>query len=554
MALTDAQKQILVACQESKQFFLENFYVIPDIQGGKLVPFKLRPSQRDILDAIEGHNNIIGLKARQIGWTTIGVANALHDVLFNPWRPWTFISRNEDAAQQMVGKATIAYYRLPRWMRQALPKLESETKGGLEFANGSRIISEPATASSFRGDAVYGMLMDECAFMEYAEEIWGAVEAGVYGPRMLFSTANGMGNFFHDTWLDSEKKDSVWHPIFFPWSVVPERDDEWHETKRRTFRGREWLFFQEYPTTPEEAFAKSGRVAFASDLIDAAFEAMQPEARYSWVIGGTAQPIGLEDDADIVVEQWRKPFLRVDAFDRLLIKPNYVVGVDVAEGLEHGDYSYVTVFDVINNEQVASCRSHIPVHYLSEIVEWLAYEYYEALIIIERNAAGLVPIGQIAMDHFYPRMYRMDRFATMPTTIDRTPEYGWRTSAKTKPKMVLDFQSALADEGGMVLHDPAFRTEAQTFIADGKGSYGATTGNHDDAIMGTLIAWQGVVDSHAYPVVWRDKKMRPLTHDELDDVFFPKGEVTDPLNTPLGQPKKEAATKSFILHPGNYNR
>jgi len=551
--LTEAQKGLLIASQQSKEFFFENFYMVPDIQAGGLRPLRLRDYQKQILADIEVHTNIVGLKARQIGWTTIAVANALHDVLFNEWRPWTFISRNEKAAQDMVGKAITAYYRLPGWMRRALPSLKAETQGSLVFSNGSRIVSEPATASSFRGDAVYGLLMDECAFMEYAEEIWGAAEAGVYGPRMLFSTANGMGNFFHDIWLDSQKEDSVWHGIFYPWNVVPSRDEQWYDLKKRGYRGREWLFYQEYPSTPEEAFAKSGRVAFQADLVSQVFEEIEPEARYSWTIGGTATPIGPNDDADIVINMWRKPFIREDEHGRMLVKPNYVVGVDVAEGLEHGDFSYITVFDAINNEQVASCKTHMPVHYLSEVVEWLAYEYYQALIIIERNAAGLVPIGQIAIDHWYPRMYRMDRFATMPTNVDRTPEYGWRTSAKTKPKMVLDMQSAIAD-GDIILHDPEFCLEAQTFIADGRGSYAATSGNHDDVIMGTLIAWQGVLDSAQYPVTWRDKKIRPLSHEELDSVFFPPGEPDDPLNNPIGQVKREKAEKSFVLLPGNLRR
>lgn len=551
MPLSEGQQHLLVAAEESKDFFFETFYRIPDIQKGGLSRLILREYQREILADIEDHKNIIGLKARQIGWTTIAVANALHDVLFNEWRPWTFISRNEKAAQDMVGKATIAYYRLPAWMRKVLPKLDGETQGALSFANGSRIVSEPATGSSFRGDAVYGLLMDECAFMEYAEDIWGAAEAGVYGPRMLFSTANGMGNFFHDIWLDAQQPDSVWHAIFYPWSVVPSRDEAWYDLAKRSYRGRDWLFYQEYPSTPEEAFAKSGRVAFAADVVADVYEEVIPDKRLAWTIGGVPRELRIDEDADIVINIWKEPQLRTDEWDRLTVKPNYVVGADVAEGLEHGDFSYVNVFDVVNGEQVASCKSHMPVHYLSEVIEWLAYEYYQGLIIIEHNNAGVVPIGQIALDHYYPRMYRMDKFGSMPMNADRTPKYGWVTSGKTKPKMVLDFQQAVAD-GDVIIHDPEFLLEAQTFIADGKGSYGATPGNHDDAIMGTLVTWQGVLDSHSYPIIWRDKKQRPLTHDELDEVFFPKGEVDDPLNLPLGQEKPEKASKSFILMPGNF--
>lgn len=550
-----SQEDILEACRQSKQFFLEHFYTIPNIQKGGLMKFKLRYYQKDILSAVDESKNIIGLKARQIGWTTIAVANALHDVLFNEWRPWTFISRNEKAAQDMVNKANIAYARLPGWMRQALPVLEGKTQGGLLFDNGSRIVSEPATASSFRGDAVYGLLMDECAFMEYAEEIWGAVEAGVYGPRMLFSTANGMGNFFHDIWLDSQAPNSAWTGIFYPWSVVPERNDMWYEAKRLEHRARPWFFFQEYPNTPEEAFAKSGRVAFALDIVEDCYDEIVPEKVLQWVVG--QEPIVLPSDQwgmnDIEIKIYKEPIVRTHEDGRLLARPNYTIGVDVAEGLEHGDYTYVTVFDTYNNEQVASCKTHMPVHYLSELVEWLGYYYHKALVVVERNMAGIVPLDQLALDRYYPRMYRMDRFAEIPLAPDRTPRYGWYTDRKTKPKMVLDFQKALA-EGNVILHDPEFRLEAQTFIADGKGSYGATEGNHDDVIMGTLVAWQGLMDSPSYPVIWRDEAVRPITHEELDNLIFADKPKDNPLERPLGRPAIVHKRKSFILTPGNIGR
>lgn len=548
-------EELVEASRQSKEFFIENFYMIPNIQKGGLVPLKLRYYQRDILRDVDNHKNIIGLKARQIGWTTIAVANALHDVLFYDWRPWTFISRNEKAAMDMVSKAVLAYNRLPGWMRAMLPSLTNTTQSGMLFNNGSRIVSEPATASSFRGDAVHGLLMDECAFMEYAEEIWGAAEAGVYGPRMLFSTANGMGNFFHDIWLDSQKSDSAWHGIFYPWHVVPERDEAWYTSKMLEHRARPWFFFQEYPSNPEEAFAKSGRVAFAMDVVEEAYEEVVPEEVYAFLIGHDPQLLRSEDwgTADIEVKIWKRPAVREDAEGRLVAKPNYVVGVDVAEGLEHGDYTYVTVFDTFNNEQVASCKTHIPVHYLSHLVEWLGYHYYKALVIIERNMAGIVPLDQLALDRYYPRMYRMDKFAEIPMAPDRTPRYGWITDRKSKPKMVLDFQQALA-EGNVTIHDPEFRLEAQTFIADGKGSYGATDGNHDDVIMGTLVAWQGLLDTPSYPIVWRDEKVRPITHDELDALIFAEPDRDNPLNRPIGRPKPVKQKKSFVLTPGNLGR
>jgi hypothetical protein len=544
--------EIVAACRASKEFFFENYYQIPVVGKGAM-PFELRDYQRVISQRIEEETKIIGLKARQIGWTTIGVANALWDCLFNEEHPWLLVSRTEDAAQKMLEKAVYAYYRLPAWMRGMLPKVEVQTQSVLKFSNGSRIESVPATASTGRGDAVYGALLDECAFMEYADEIWAAIEPLVYGVAMIFSTANGMGNFFHEVWLDSEQPDSVWHGIFYPWNVVPERDQDWYDIKRLSFRGREWFFYQEYPQTPEEAFAKSGRVAFQADVVDYCFQEIEPANTFKWVIGDGPTLMEPGEIADIEIFQWKEPRVVRDEHKRPLYKPSYVVGADIAEGLEHGDWSYVTVFDANTGEQMASCRSGIPVSYIDELIAWLAEEYWTALVIVERNNAGILPIDRLYRDRWYPRLYRMDSFARQRTS-DRTPQYGWRTDRATKPKMVNDFVFALT-EGAVLLHDPHFVLESRTFVSDGKGSYAATSKNTDDVIMGTLIAYQGVLDTPLYQNFWQDSEIVPITHDELDKIIFHYDNdftAADQLDLPLGgrQPD-DKPIKSFVVVPND---
>lgn len=522
--------------------------------------FTPRSYQKHIANRIDVAKLIIGLKARQIGWTTIGVGCALHDALFYDERPWLLVSKNEDAAIKMLEKAKYAYQRLPSWMKDILPKLESFTQTALVFSNGSRLESVPATPSTGRSDSVYGALMDECAYMEYAEEIWGAIEPLVYGPAMLFSTANGMGNFFHDIWLDSQQKDSVWEGIFYPWHVVPERDEKWITHAKMSFRGREWLFYQEYASNPEEAFARSGRVAYGMDIIEECFEEIEPYKKYAWDIGCWdnqigPREIGVDDEADIEVYMWKPPTVVRGEDGRPIWKPNYVVGADVAEGLDHGDLTYVTVVDANTGEQMVSCKSNIPVSYLDELLDWLGHTYLKGLNITERNNAGILPLDRLYRDRLYPRLYRMDTMAEFRSG-DRTPRYGWQTNKATKPKMVNDFYYALA-EGKVLLHDPDFKIEAQTFVADGKGSYGATAGRHDDVIMGTLIAWQGVLDSPSYPILWVDDRVLPPTHEEIDALLFRDTKdqtAEDVLEVPIGQPEQPVYRKTFVFTESNIRR
>jgi hypothetical protein len=542
--------ELLVMSRASKDFWFSNYYYIPVVGKGPQL-FVPRSYQKYVSTRLHIAKLLVGLKARQIGWTTVGVADSMHDALFNVEHPWLFVSKNEDAAVKMLDKAKYAYVRLPQWMKDELPSIVSDTQTQLVFDNGSRIESVPATASTGRGDSVYGALLDECAFMEYAEEIWGAVEPLVYGPAMLFSTANGMGNFFHDIWLDSQQADSVWEGIFYPWDVVEDRDQDWHDHARRSFRGREWLFYQEYASTPEEAFARSGRVAYGSDIIKDCYKEIEPYQKYEWVINEGAKKIETHEEADIEVYMWRPPLVVRGEDERPLWKPNFVVAADVAEGLEHGDLSYVTVFDANTGEQMLSCKSSIPVSYLDELVDWAGLLYFKALAIIERNNAGVLPLDRLYRDRVYPRLYRMDTLAEFRTG-DRTPRFGWITSPATKPKMVNDFYHALT-LNKVMLHDPDFRIEAQTFVADGKGSYGATSGRHDDVIMGTLIAYQGILDSPKYPILWTEDKILAPTHDEVDAIIFADNtrSAADVLNTPLGQKPEVAKKKTLVFTQHN---
>jgi hypothetical protein len=164
----------LLASRQNRKYFLENFYQIP-IVGKGASPFILRPYQDTVCDVLDTARNVVGVKARQIGWTTIGVAYAFHDALFNEEHPWLFVSATEDKAFKMLDKAKYALTRLPGWMKKELPSWNM-TQSVITFDNGSRIESVPATPSTGRTDSVYGALMDEAAFMEYAPEIWAAIE------------------------------------------------------------------------------------------------------------------------------------------------------------------------------------------------------------------------------------------------------------------------------------------------------------------------------------------------------------------------------------------
>jgi hypothetical protein len=69
--------------------------------------------------------------------------------------------------------------------------------------------------------------------------------------------------------------------MFFPWSASEDRDESWYESKQASMLP--WQLAQEYPTTPEEAFIKSGNPVFDLDVLEAMNATVEPgQMGYLW--------------------------------------------------------------------------------------------------------------------------------------------------------------------------------------------------------------------------------------------------------------------------------
>ena len=552
-------------CEQSAWYFISN-YVHVLVVGKGYQPLDLEwAHQEDIVEWMqEAHDSGEAtwngaLKARQVGWTTIANAFALWCMVFHEHHEWLEVSVGEDEANLAVSTKILGpYEQLPSWMRRRGPSIESQTQTEIQFDNGSGMKSIPSTGRSGRSRAVFGCIFDEAAFMVDAQDVFAGVDPAVYGPMFVFSTANGMGDFFHSTWVEAMADDSVWNMQFFPWSVVPGRTEEWYDTKQKSYRGQEHLFFQEYPSNPTEAFLKSGRTAFDLEFLEAEFGWEEPLYKLdaTQLVFHRHDPAMMIEKAKIPAGEYRdleiwvfdEPHVERDKDGHVTRVPNYGLGVDVSEGLEHGDYSAVSVRDINRGEQVATLRAHVPIYDLGEIVEVLGYWYHGALIGVERNNFGLVPL-QYLQDAGYPRLYRMDSIAELKRG-SRTPRYGWLTSRTTKPKMVQDMALAVSVQT-VALHDRRWLQEATTFVSTGTGRYEATPPNTDDLMIAELIAHQMELDVGRFPVIWQDPDPGPPTFGDVFAIMSyadTDGNQADELNRPIGQaPRRPEARKSFPM-------
>tara|TARA_B100000945_G_scaffold320318_1_gene329978 strand:- start:1965 stop:2849 length:885 start_codon:yes stop_codon:yes gene_type:complete len=254
-------------CKRDESYFLRNYWSIAHPAHGRIL-FGLRDAQEHALKEWDSERYSLTLKARQIGWTTLVAAHQFWLAFFHDDQNIIDLSRTEREAVLLLRKTKYGFQHLPKWMVDRGPRSLVEHQQRMQFENGSQITSMPSASDPARGESATLIVVDEWAFLPNAEEAWASIEpvADVGGRIIGLSTANGSGNFFHELWVGATTAANKFSPMFFPWSAAEDRGEAWYQEKVDSMLP--WQLAQEYPTTAEEAFVKSGNPVFDLDVLD----------------------------------------------------------------------------------------------------------------------------------------------------------------------------------------------------------------------------------------------------------------------------------------------
>jgi len=248
-------------CVKDEKHFLRNYWHIAHPAHGRIL-FDLRAAQSTALDNWKENRYSLTLKARQIGWSTLVAAHQFWLAFFHADQNIIDLSRTEREAVLLLRKTKYGFKHLPDWMLERGPASLVEHQQRMGFDNGSQITSMPSASDPARGESASLIVVDEWAFLPNPEEAWASIEpvADIGGRIIGLSTANGSGNFYHQLWVGATTGANKFAPMFFPWSATEDRGDAWYQEKIESMLP--WQLAQEYPTTPEEAFVKSGNPVF----------------------------------------------------------------------------------------------------------------------------------------------------------------------------------------------------------------------------------------------------------------------------------------------------
>jgi hypothetical protein len=214
-------------------FFSGQFFKIRP-KSGSIINFKINRAQQYLHDRLEaqlrdtGKIRAIVLKGRQQGCSTYVAARFFHKTITNRGLK-TFILTHEAPATKNLFEMVKCYYEyLPDGLCPK-PDKDSAKEFAFNALNASYSLGTAGNKGTGRSQTVQLFHGSEVAFWEHAEKhAMGVLNAIGNAPGtevILESTANGIGNYFHEMWLGAEEGTNGYQAIFLPWYWQDEYTD-----------------------------------------------------------------------------------------------------------------------------------------------------------------------------------------------------------------------------------------------------------------------------------------------------------------------------------------
>ncbi len=461
-SLKDIIKLEYQKCAQDPIHFMKKYCMIQHPVRGK-IPFHLFPFQEKTLDGFaENRYNII-LKSRQTGISTLTAGFALWKMLFNQDFNVLVIATKQEVAKNLVTKVRVMNDFLPNWLKQTTVE---DNKLSLRYSNGSQIKATSSSGDAGRSEALSLLVFDEAAFIDNIEDIWISAQSTLStgGNAIILSTPNGVGNFFHKTWVEAEEEVNGFNPIRLHWSVHPERNQEWRDK-------------QEVLLGPKGAAQECD-----CDFVSSGDTVIDPQLLMFYKESFCQEPVE-KGGFDGNLWRWEYPNYN----------KGYMVVADVARG-DSSDYSACHVIDIEEASQVAEYKGKLDTKDFGNFLVGLATDYNNALLVIENANIGWAVIQQV-IDRGYANLFYMSKdlkyvdVENQMTNRYRAEERGmvagFSTTSKTRPLIISKLDDYFRDKS-VTVRSSRLVDELFTFIWNGNRAE-AMRGYNDDLVMSFSI-------------------------------------------------------------------
>ena len=223
------------------EYWARSMTTISDKGKGRDIPFTLNRAQRQYLAAMERLRltgepiDIILCKARQWGGSTLTQLYMLWIQLVHKHN-WNSVICGDIEKQSSIVAGMLAKVinRYPRWAtggRQitTAPYQGAQKTRVISWSNSRYSLGSSQKPDSLRSEDISMAHLTEVGLWkatqgrkpeDLVQSIFGSIASGAYTMKVLESTAKGVGNFFHRTWIDATEGRNSFTPVFIPWYSI----------------------------------------------------------------------------------------------------------------------------------------------------------------------------------------------------------------------------------------------------------------------------------------------------------------------------------------------
>jgi len=468
-----AQMKEIMRCGTDASYFISKYVKISHPVKGP-IPFETFPYQDNCLRAFQKHRFVITNKSRQLGLSTLSAAYSLWMALFQREKNVLVIATRLEVAKNFIKKVNGMYDNLPKWL--VMPQIKARSVRYLEFSNGSKVQAVPTGTDAGRSEALSLLIIDEAAHVDGIDELWLGLwpTLSTGGNAILISSPSGVGTLFHKIWVGAKdgedgegnpnpgKGQNNFYRIELPWTVHPERDQEWYESQRA-----EILPAKGERGVAQEllcSFAASGENFLSGDVIeDMEHQVKPPMATYG-------------DRGDVWIWKYAEP------------NHKYIISADVSRG-DADDYSTIHVIDTNSDEVVCEYQGKCPPEKLAELMMDLGFKYNQALLCPELNSFGLIVATDIKKAQYpniyYERIHRSNAYMAYTTADIANDLPGFTTGPKNRDEILAKLETVIRTRR-LKIYSSRTVEEFKTFVWKNNKAQAMKSYN-DDLIMALAI-------------------------------------------------------------------
>ena len=257
-----AKDYAMCYADKSRIKFIEKYFSTFDATKGKNTQFVCFPRQKAFLKSLAENRNVVAIKPRQCGITTLSAAWVAAQCAFaSKEAPETVlcIANKLEQAQEILIKIRDFLEQVPRWYwgeeffspdpdaeKNSKTIFKKDAKGMIQLFNGCRIIARASGPNASRGiSAVSVLVLDEAAFIEEGVAAYTTAAATMASnpnsKTVMVSTPNGRDELYYNTYRQALNKENNFTAVQFRWYQDP-RFNKFLTWKKKNDTTGEWMY------------------------------------------------------------------------------------------------------------------------------------------------------------------------------------------------------------------------------------------------------------------------------------------------------------------------